>query len=304
MKFLYLAAFIAALAFASHTATAQQTVNVQQGTAEINGAQIHYQMAGQGQPLVLIHGYPLSSGLFRDQLSGLSDRFQVIAPDLRGFGQSTTPNDQGSIELYADDVLALMDQLGIGQAIIGGHSMGGIITLQMYRQAPERFLGMVLIDTVAAAAPVQEQFLWRGYARQAEVNGVATFPPLLLDELLSGTTRQNNPRLVNHMSGIIKEASQDAAIAGGNALATRPDYTSMLSQITVPTFILFGVEDTVTPIPFAGVFKQSIPNSTLLLIQDASHAANIEKSQQANQALEQWASGEVPSPTPQPLSGS
>lgn len=95
-----------------------------EGVAEINGAQIHYQISGEGQPLVLIHGYPLSGRIFKEQVAGLSDRFQVVTLDLRDFGASTALNDNGSIRLYARDVLALLDQLGIGQAIIGGHSMG------------------------------------------------------------------------------------------------------------------------------------------------------------------------------------
>lgn len=97
----------------------------------------------------------------------MSDRYQVITLDRRGFGDSTAPNGAGSIELYARDMLALMDELGVSQAIIGGHSMGGIITQEMYRQAPERFLGMLLLDTVAAAPSIIERNLWLGSARQS-----------------------------------------------------------------------------------------------------------------------------------------
>ena len=96
--------------------------------AEVNGARIYYQVAGSGEPMMLIHGYPLNSNLFRDQRDELSKRYKVITPDLRGFGKSVAPDDDASLEVYAKDMIGLMDKLGIQKAIIGGHSMGGMTT--------------------------------------------------------------------------------------------------------------------------------------------------------------------------------
>lgn len=256
---------------------------------EVNGAKIFYRDTGEGQPLVLIHGYPLSSDLFVKQQQSLSDQFRVITLDLRGFGRSETPDSDGSIETYAGDVLALMDELEIEQAIIGGHSMGGITTLEMYKQAPERFQGMLLINTTAAEAPIVEQNLWNGFAEQAEAEGVESIVPLLMDEMLAGSTRLNNQELVTYMENVVKQASQDAAIAGGSALAERSDYTELLGSIEVPAMILVGVEDTVTPVTLAQKLKQGIPGSELKIIDSASHAAVIEQPEQVNQAIAEWA---------------
>ncbi len=99
--------------------------------------------------MVLIHGYPLNGDLFERQRRILGLGFRVITIDLRGFGRSIAPDDEASIDLYADDVLALLDLLNIQQAIIGGHSMGGAITLRMYQRAPDRFRGMILNDAAA-----------------------------------------------------------------------------------------------------------------------------------------------------------
>ncbi len=142
---------------------------------DANGAHLFYQVSGTGTPLLLIHGFPLSGQLFQGQLAGLTQHFQVITPDLRGFGKSPTPDDQGSIALYARDMLGLMNQLGIRKAIIGGHSMGGQITLQMYRQAPERFLGMILIDTNAMGATIEEQAQWPAFGVQARAAGSSIY---------------------------------------------------------------------------------------------------------------------------------
>ena len=180
-----------------------------EGTVETaDGASIYYQMQGEGDPMLLIHGYPLNSGLFRDNVGPLSEQYQVITVDLRGFGQSTSPSEEGSIETYATDVLAVMDELGINQAIVGGMSMGGPIVFEMYRQAPERFSGMILNDTIDAAASPPEAGLWAGVAQQAEEMGVASLVDFLMPDMLTGETRMNQPELVEYLGSLMEEASQ------------------------------------------------------------------------------------------------
>lgn len=257
--------------------------------ADINGARIFYTVTGQGEPMVLIHGYPLNGNLFAKQREELSQRFQVITLDLRGFGQSVAPDERGSISIYARDVLALLDTLGIQQAIIGGHSMGGIITLEIYRRAPERFKGMLLIDPAAAPPPIVEQFLWRGYARQSRELGVESLLPLLLPEFLTGNTRQNKPEMVAAVSDLIRQASLNGLVGGARALRTRPDLTGVLPTITVPTLLLYGEEDSLTPIEQGKMLQAAIPNSELAIISNASHGAIMERAQRANNIILRWA---------------
>lgn len=289
MKRTLLTTIAVALTVANQAATAPPSADGAQ-TAEINGAHIYYEVAGSGPPLLLIHGYPLSSQLFREQAEGLSDRYRVITPDLRGFGESEAPDSEASIETYAEDMLALMDHLEIEQAVIGGHSMGGMTTLEMYRQAPERFLGMLLINTTAAAPTIVGQSLWRGFAEQAEAEGVKSLVPELLDEMLSGTSRANDKELVETMTEVIEQASVEGAVGGGNALADREDYSDLLARIEVPVLILVGREDTVTPVMLAEKLEQGIPNSHLVVIDDASHVSVIEKPDEANEAIRSWSS--------------
>ncbi len=258
-------------------------------TVTVNGAQIHYEVAGRGRALVLIHGYPLSSGLFREQLAGLQNQFQVIALDLRGFGHSTTPGARSSIEIYARDVLALMDYLHLDHAIVGGHSMGGITALAMEAEAPERIDGLILIDTTARPAQVFERKLWLGYAQQAYKLGVASFVPSVVPEMLTGVTRRDNPALGDYLAGLIEMASVPGAIGGGIALAQRPDQRGLLPKIKVPTLILVGLEDTITPVALSQEMDQAIPNSELVIIDGSSHGAIIEKAEQANEAIRAWA---------------
>ncbi len=256
---------------------------------DANGVHLFYQVAGTGTPLLLIHGFPLNGQLFQGQLAGLTQHFQVITPDLRGFGKSPTPDDQGSIALYARDMLGLMNQLGIRKAIIGGHSMGGQITLQMYRQAPERFLGMILIDTNAMGATIEEQAQWPAFGVQAEQQGVPSIVPTITPQMLTGTGRLNNPAAAKTMMNILAEASVNGVKGGGQALATRPDYTALLPKIAVPTLILVGVDDPIYSYEVSQMIKTSVTNSVLVVLPQSEHASIFEQPGAANATISQWA---------------
>lgn len=260
------------------------------GTAD--GARIYYEVHGEGEPMVLIHGYPLNSGLFRDNVAALAAEYQVITLDLRGFGNSDTPNAEGSVATYAADTFAVMDELGIDQAIIAGMSMGGMTAFEMYRQAPERFAGLVLIDTASIPAGTAEAGLWNGAAAQAqEANGIASLGTYFLGDMLSGATRATDRELVAYLSSIVAEASVAGAVAGGTALAERPDSTGTLSAITVPTLIIVGEEDSLTPVEIAKMMNGGILNSQLVVVPGASHAAVIEAADEVNAAILDWAGG-------------
>lgn len=265
-------------------------MNVQSGYVHVNGASVFYYMSGQGEPMLLLHGYPLSGALFDRNREALAQRYRLITIDHRGYGISRAPGIPDLIAMYAQDALAVMDHLGVPRAIIGGHSMGGPITFEMYKRAPERFRGMLLIDTIASSASTIEAALWRGFAEEARQQGISmTYINNLIKEMLSGDTRANQPALVNYLTTVIKLASVDAAIGGALALATRPDYMGLLSQIRVPTLVYVGVEDTVYPVPISQMMAQAIPNSTLVTIPGASHAAVFEAPERTNEAILNWA---------------
>jgi pimeloyl-ACP methyl ester carboxylesterase len=260
------------------------------GTMTVNGAQVFYKIEGSGQPLLLIHGYPLSGELFKNNRSVLSKNFQVITIDLPGFGKSAAPDRKASIENYAKTVLAFMDAMNIKVATVGGMSMGGMTLLEMYKQAPERLKGMILIDTTADPAGIAEAAGWRGNAQQAEQMGVASLAPGLLPRMLTGVSRERFPNQVAHLSSLVKQASLNGAIGGGNALAARPDANPTLPTIKVPTLIIVGAEDNVTPVELSMKMQAAIPGSRLVQIPGAGHAATFEKAAATNRAILDWAS--------------
>ncbi len=270
-------------------AQAAQADQRQGAYVDVNGARIFYQVAGQGTPLLLIHGFPLSGQLYQFQLAGLSKQFQVITPDLRGFGKSQAPDGSASIATYAQDMLALLDRLGIRTAIIGGHSMGGQVTLEMYKTQPARFAGMLLIDTNPMAASFVEKSQWEGYRQQGANAGVSSIVPIIEPQLLTGVTRAVDSAKSTTMMNILAEASVNGVLGGGLALATRPDYTSLLGSIRVPTLVLVGLEDPVYAFPISQRTKAAIPNARLAVILGASHASIFEQPNLANNAILNWA---------------
>lgn len=258
--------------------------------ADVNGAHIFYEDDGDGPPMLLLHGYPLSGALFSRNRDALTQSYRVITVDHRGYGKSVTPGTPDTISVYAQDALAVLDKLGIDKAIIGGHSMGGPITLEMYKQAPDRFTGMILIDTNAAAASLIEAGLWQGFTDEVQQNGVGpTFINNLIKNMLTGKTQQEQPDQVDYLTRIMQNCSREGAIGGAMALKNRDDYTMLLSQITVPTLVFVGVDDQLYPVSISQTIQKAIPGASLATIPGGAHAAIFEVPDQSSKAILDWA---------------
>ena len=234
-----------------------------------------------------------TGALFSRNREALAERTTtVITPDQRGYGMSEAPSAPDTIAVYAQDALSVMDQLNLKQAIIVGHSMGGPITLEMYKRAPDRFRGVILIDTIAAQASTIEAALWGGFVDEVQQNGISsTFVNALIKDMLSGDTRLHRPGQVKFLTQVIKQASVDGAVGGARALASRPDYMPLLGQIKVPTLVYVGVEDTIYLVPISKMMNKAIPNSDFVTIPGAAHAAIFEAPAPSTKAILDWADG-------------
>lgn len=272
--------------------SASAQAGMMQGSVDVNGAKIFYKSQGSGPTLLLIHGYPLSGELFKNNRDALAKAgYRVVTIDLPGFGKSVAPDANYSIQRYAREVLGFMDAMKMDKATIGGMSMGGMTVLEMYREQPQRFNAMLLIDTTADPAGIAEKGEWLGTADQAGQLGSASLVPVLLPRMLTGVDRMKMPNQVMHLGNLVKQASYNGAVGGGKALAARPDANPVLSTIKVPTLILVGVEDNVTPIELAMKMNQGIAGSKLVMLPGAGHAAIFEKADMANQAILDWMKG-------------
>lgn len=259
------------------------------GFVDVGGAQLYYNAVGEGPPIVLVHGYPLSGDHFWYQRQALSDAYRVITVDLRGYGRSEgAVGASEGIATYASDVLAVMDHLGVERAIIGGMSMGGPIVFSMYQQAPERFEGIILMDTIAAAANPIEEGTWLGVVDLVEQQGPAALPPLIIDDMLTGETRLDRPEFADYLIDIMNQASTQALLDGATALAERPDFTSLLPRIDVPVLLIAGLQDALYPVEVSDEMFNALPDANLVIIENASHAAVFEGAIASTEAIRAW----------------
>lgn len=253
----------------------------------VDGMALFYNDEGQGEPLLLIHGFPLSSELYKPQRAALANRYRVITPDLRAMGRSDVPtNGIYSMDVYADDLVALLDHLGISMITVAGLSMGGYIVFALMRRHPERVKGVILMDTKAGPDTEEGRAGRRKMAEQARAEGAAAIAEVMLPKMLTERTRTEQPELAAFMREMMAATPVEGIVGALDALANRPDSTNTLAQIQVPTLIIVGSEDALTPPSEAEKIRAGIRGAQLVVVDGAAHAANVERPDEVNQALE------------------
>ncbi len=252
---------------------------------EVGGIRLGYEMAGEGPPLVLLHGFPLNSAMWRPQADALRDRFTVISPDFRGFGDSAVPRDPMSMESYARDVLALMDVLGFGRFALGGLSMGGYVAFRVVALAPGRVSALLIADS--RAEPDTEEGVARRRAAIARIEseGPAGYLEEFIGSLVGPTTRTQRPGVIAAIREIIGTPPARGLTAALSAMAARPDSRPLLGGITVPTLVLVGEEDALTPPAMAEAMAAALPSARLVRIEGAGHMSNLEAPDEFTRAV-------------------
>jgi 3-oxoadipate enol-lactonase len=247
------------------------------------GGAIRFLEAGAGWPVMLLHAFPLTPDMWRPQLERVPDGWRFIVPDLRTFG--TRGSSAPSMTDYAGGVSALLDALELDRAIIGGLSMGGYITFELFRRAPERFTGILLADTRAQADTPEGRQARRKLSELVRTKGPAAVADQMLPKLLSETTLRRRGHVVAQVRQLIESSDVAEIDAAIHALMTRPDSTPDLARISLPTLVLVGEEDSITPISDAELLQQQIPRSQLVILPGAAHLSNLEAPDEFSTAL-------------------
>jgi len=253
-------------------------------SAHINNLNIAYTDTGIGRPVVLIHGYPFNRSLWTEQVEALSSTCRVIAPDLRGFGESDAAATATMNEM-AQDVAQLMDHLEIAQATMGGLSMGGYVALAFYKQFPSRVRALVLADTRAQADSEEAKQTRAQQAKKALDEGMAGIADSMLPKLLTPETVSKHPEIVKRVRDMMLKTKPEGAAAALRGMAERDDQTDLLPKISVPSLILVGAEDAITPVADSEKMHQAIAGSRLVVLENAGHVSNLERAEQFNNAL-------------------
>ena len=255
--------------------------------ALLDDIQLGYDDAGAGLPVVFVHGFPHSRALWAPQLSALVDRCRAIAPDLRGFGESTAQGPW-TMDRYAEDIVGLLDLLDVRQAVIAGLSMGGYVAFALWRRFPERVRALVLCDTRAGADTEEGREKRRALIATARERGSSAVADSQLTGMIGKTTREKFPEIAESVREMMVAAPVEGIIGGLEAMMARPDSTPTLGTITVPTLIVVGDEDALTPPKEARAMHAAIPGSQLEVIERAGHVSNLERPAAFNHVLSEF----------------
>ena len=245
----------------------------------INGIELAYIRQGKGTRLVLLHGFPLDHHLWDEVIPLLEDSFDLIVPDLRGFGESTTIDKPYTMDDLASDVAGLLDHLGIEKTTIAGHSMGGYVALAFVRLYPERISGLGLVATQALADPPdRKEGRYKSAADIAE-NGIGG----VVDTM---TTKFTSDELLQEFARNSMERQDPAAYIGAlKAMAEREDSTSLIASIKYPVVIIHGNADALISIDRAHEMKNATPHAHFVEIESAGHIPMMEAAKETAEGL-------------------
>jgi 3-oxoadipate enol-lactonase len=254
--------------------------------ANVLDGQLHYVERGSGMPLVLVHGFPLDHSMWLEQLEGLSNRFQLVAPDLRGFGQSVVTPGLATMQLMADDIADLLEAANIREPVVFcGLSMGGYVAWQFAIRHRERLAKLILCDTKAVGDSPETATNRIGLATRVQKEGPGFIAETMIPKLFAPTTITANAPCVEITRQVILRSDPKGIAAASRGMAQRPDVTPQLSRFDVPALLICGEHDAISPPAEMRGFAQAMPQAKFVEIAGAGHMAPLEKPAEVNSAI-------------------
>jgi 3-oxoadipate enol-lactonase len=252
----------------------------------IDGFEVEYDVRGKGPAVLLLHAFPLGLSMWEPQVEALAATHRVVRFDARGFGGSQLDDFAPlAMERIADDGAYVLDQLWIEKAVVHGCSMGGYAAFAFARRHPKRLAGLVLQDTRAGADTPEGRANRAALAAKVLEEGAAAAVEAFLPKLLGETSHRERAALVATLRERILATSPRAIANGLYGLAARPDSRATLPGIAVPTLVLVGAEDVLTPPDEAKAMASALPGARLEVVPRAGHLANLENPDAVNAAL-------------------
>jgi 3-oxoadipate enol-lactonase len=237
---------------------------------------------GRGSPVVFLHAFPFDSRMWEPQWQDLTARHRMIVPDLRGFGRAGDRPPHHTLDAHADDIAGLLDALGLGAATLVGVSMGGYVALAFAHKHPQKLAGLVLADTRATPDGDEGRAGRQKAIEAVRSSGVRGFVDELLPKLLAPGTSDET---LSELRDIAGSQSPEGVTAALGAMRDRPDFTPYLAKISVPTLVLVGDKDTLTPRSDAEALAKGIPGARLVVVPDAGHLSNYENPESFNRSV-------------------
>jgi pimeloyl-ACP methyl ester carboxylesterase len=258
--------------------------------ARIGGATIGYDDVGEGTPVVFLHAFPLNRTMWKPQMSVFATDWRCITIDFRGFGESA-PVAPFTIDRYADDVVELLDEIGVRRAIVVGLSMGGYVAFSLWRRHAPRLQALVLADTRAAADSPETRKRRHELMTVARTDGAGAVADRQVVGLLGKSTRERRAEIESAVHAIAASATVDGIVGGLEAMLGRPDSTPTLATLTIPTLVVVGDEDVITPPKEGRAMHAAIRGSRFELLTNAGHLSSVERPAAFNAVVTEFLNG-------------
>ena len=256
-----------------------------------NDIQLYYQTIGTGFPVVLLHPFPVHHEFWSSLAARSWTRYKLILPDLRAHGRSEVGNGSATMAKHAEDMLRLLDAEQVGRAILVGVSIGGYAVFEFWRRHRERVQALVLSNTRAEPDTEQGRANRMKSIEDARLRGTAPFLDAQLQNLIGQTIRTNRPDIAAKARKMMDSLTVDGLAAIQQGMAQRPDSVPTLRGIDVPTLVIAGEEDTLTPLANAQVIQQHIRGARLAVIPKVGHYAALENPHEFEGVLRQFLDG-------------
>jgi pimeloyl-ACP methyl ester carboxylesterase len=259
---------------------------VRESHLEIAGRRVRYLDAGAGWPLVLVHAFPLNADMWRPQLDRVPRESRFIAPDVRGFGPAAiVPSAAPTLDQMARDIVAVLDELEIDRAAVGGLSMGGYLAMALLRVAPERVTALVLANTRPQADTPEGRQGREKMIELARTRGPAAIADQMLPKLLGETSLRARPHLPPMIRRMVEGNPAEGIASALHAMKERPDSTAQLAAFNGPALVIAGEEDTLIPVSESEAMHALMPRSHLVLLPSAGHLSSVEVPDDFSEAL-------------------
>ena len=247
---------------------------------------------GEGHVLLLVHGFPLDHTMWRSQIEHFAGQYWVIAPDLRGFGQSEVVAGTAHMEAIADDLAALLEALAVeGPVTLAGLSMGGYVAWQFWRKYPTRLARLVLCDTRAIADAPEVARGRQMMAQKVESEGAASLAEVadgLLPKMFAKSTASEQPEIMEETRQVLLGTPPAGVAAAQRGMAARPDVSEWLGEIDLPTLVLVGEDDAISPPEEMRGIAQALPNARYEMLAGAGHMSPLEQPAAFNAVLQSF----------------
>jgi pimeloyl-ACP methyl ester carboxylesterase len=254
---------------------------------DCDGVRLHVEARGEGPAVLLVHGFPHDHALWSAQLDALGGAARLLAPDLRGLGRSGAGLPY-TMDRYADDLACVLDAAGERRAVVCGLSMGGYVALAFWRRHRARVRALVLADT----RPGPDDDAARGKRRDlialARSDGAAAVAARMLDGMVGKSTRARAPEVVAEVRAMLERQPVPGIVGALEAMMARPDSTPDLATIVVPTLVVVGDEDALTPPAEARAMHAAIAGSYLEVVAGAGHVSPRERPAAFNHVLAEF----------------